>query len=151
MLTLTRLICPISVANGGFVASILHRCVSVHFETTLAQQNQPDTITLHANYLKRTVAGETALDVRNVRLGGRTSTVHIPVDSANRMISACEYVQANQVLASETDRHASHSSIAMTSKISGQFCVSDPVLTHRYVLEGSKADHSSCLGQPTIL
>ncbi len=59
------------------MASIIHRCVTEHFRTTLAKQNQPHTVTLHTEFLKGTVAGETILEVRNLRLGANTSTIHI--------------------------------------------------------------------------
>lgn len=66
-----------SVPHGGIVTSVLLRCAALHFGTTLAAQDQPHAITLHAEFLRRTQAGPATLRVRDVKLGRQTSTVHV--------------------------------------------------------------------------
>ncbi|KAK8002957.1 hypothetical protein PG989_002676 [Apiospora arundinis] len=66
-----------SVPHGGVVTSVLQRCAALHFGTTLAAQDQPHAITLHAEFLRRTQAGPATLRVRDVKLGRQTSTVHV--------------------------------------------------------------------------
>lgn len=48
-----------------------------HFSTTLSRQNQPHTITLHLDFLRRTEKGPAIFTVRDAKLGRQTSTVHI--------------------------------------------------------------------------
>ncbi|KAI0009682.1 thioesterase-like superfamily-domain-containing protein [Xylariaceae sp. FL0662B] len=69
--------CVGSVPHGGCVTSIFLRVAATHFRTTLAAQNQPHTITLHLEFLRRTQEGPATLKVRDVKLGRLTSTVHI--------------------------------------------------------------------------
>lgn len=51
--------------------------VKLHFETTLSSYNQPHTITLHLEFLRRTSVGPATITIQNVKLGRRTSTVHV--------------------------------------------------------------------------
>ena len=56
--------------------------VKLHFETTLSTYNQPHTITLHVEFLRRTSVGPATITIQNVKLGRRTSTVHIVLTQA---------------------------------------------------------------------
>lgn len=51
--------------------------VKKHFETTLKKQNQPHTIALGLNFLRRTEVGEALFTVKDIKLGLRTSIVHV--------------------------------------------------------------------------
>lgn len=53
------------------------RVVSLHFATTLAKQNQPHTVTLHLDFLRRTQIGPATFVVKDVKLGRQTSVVHV--------------------------------------------------------------------------
>ncbi|KAI1308156.1 thioesterase-like superfamily-domain-containing protein [Xylaria venustula] len=76
--------CIGSVTHGGVVTATLLRVAATHFGTTLAKQNQPHTITLHAEFLRRTHAGPAILTVRDVKLGRQTSTIHISLAQDGR-------------------------------------------------------------------
>ncbi|KAI4093230.1 MAG: hypothetical protein LQ344_003057 [Seirophora lacunosa] len=71
------------VPHGGFVTSCFLSTASLHFSTTHARRNQPHTITLHLTFLRRTSVGPAHLCVRDVKLGKRTSTVHISLAQAS--------------------------------------------------------------------
>ncbi|KAI1377030.1 thioesterase-like superfamily-domain-containing protein [Hypoxylon crocopeplum] len=69
--------CVGSVPHGGVVTSVFLRAAATHFRTTLAAQDQPHTISLHLEFLRRTQEGPATLVVRDVKLGRQTSTVHV--------------------------------------------------------------------------
>lgn len=69
--------CYGTAAHGGFVASVVLSAIAEHFRTTLAHLNQPHTITLHLEYLRPSNAGEIIVDIKDVKPGASTSTVHI--------------------------------------------------------------------------
>lgn len=58
--------------------------VKTHFNTTLAKQNQPHTITLHVEFLRRTQAGPATYKVEDVKLGRQTSVVHVTMEQDGR-------------------------------------------------------------------
>lgn len=60
------------------------RVVSLHFATTLARQNQPHTITLHLDFLRRTQIGAATFKVKDVKLGRQTSVVHVTLSQDGR-------------------------------------------------------------------
>ena len=66
-----------TVPHGGFVTSCFLSAVALHFSTTHASLNQRHTITLHLTFLRRTSIGPARFSVRDVKLGRRTSTVHV--------------------------------------------------------------------------
>ncbi|KAK5634469.1 hypothetical protein RRF57_010182 [Xylaria bambusicola] len=76
--------CIGSVTHGGVATATLLRVASAHFSTTLAKQNQPHTITLHAEFLRRTHAGSATLTVMDMKLGKQTSTIHISLTQNGR-------------------------------------------------------------------
>lgn len=69
--------CIGSVPHGGFITSCFLRVAALHFSTTLKKQNQPNTITLHLEFLRRTEVGAATFTVQEKKLGRQTSTVHI--------------------------------------------------------------------------
>jgi hypothetical protein len=59
------------------VTSVFLRVAKQHFSTTLRAQNQPHTITLHLEFVRRTQAGPATLVVQDTKIGRQTSTIHI--------------------------------------------------------------------------
>lgn len=55
-----------------------------HFDTTLRKQNQPHTITLHLDFLRRTQVGLATFKVKDVKLGRQTSIVHVTLSQDGR-------------------------------------------------------------------
>ncbi|KAI0811607.1 thioesterase-like superfamily-domain-containing protein [Xylaria sp. FL0064] len=76
--------CIGSVTHGGVVTATLLRVAATHFGTTLAKQNQPHTVTLHAEFLRRTNAGAATFTVKDMKLGRQTSTIHISLTQDGR-------------------------------------------------------------------
>ncbi|KAF2966336.1 hypothetical protein GQX73_g7216 [Xylaria multiplex] len=76
--------CIGSVTHGGVVIATLLRVAATHFSTTLAKQNQPHTIILQAQFLRRTRAGLATFTVQDMKLGHRTSTIHISLTQDGR-------------------------------------------------------------------
>ncbi|KAI1467714.1 thioesterase-like superfamily-domain-containing protein [Daldinia caldariorum] len=76
--------CIGSVPHGGVVTSTFLRTAATHFSTTLKAQNQPHTISLHLEFLRRTQEGPATLAVRDVKLGRQTSTIHIALSQDGR-------------------------------------------------------------------
>ncbi|CAL8576990.1 hypothetical protein XPA_002848 [Xanthoria parietina] len=66
-----------NVPHGGFIASCFLSAAALHFTTTHAARNQPHTITLHLSFLRRTSIGPARFTVRDLKLGRRTSTIHL--------------------------------------------------------------------------
>lgn len=58
--------------------------VATHFSTALAKQNQPHTIALHVEFLRRTQAGPATFRVDDVKLGRQTSIVHVHMSQDGR-------------------------------------------------------------------
>ncbi|MCJ1463376.1 hypothetical protein MMC07_001983 [Pseudocyphellaria aurata] len=87
--------CYGSVPHGGFLASIFMTVASMHFRTTLAKQNQPHTITVQLVFLRRAEVGHAELTVRDVRLGGQTSTIQITLCQRGREESVCYITNSN--------------------------------------------------------
>src|SRR5256885_1115981 len=70
--------------HGGFITSVFLQAASLHFATTLRAQNQPHTIILHLDFLRRTQAGPAKFVVKDVKLGRQTSVIHIALTQANQ-------------------------------------------------------------------
>lgn len=73
-----------TVPHGGYVTSTFQRVVRKHFDTTLRKQNQPHTITLHLDFLRRTQTGPATFRVKDVKLGRQTSVVHVTLIQVDR-------------------------------------------------------------------
>ncbi|KAI2472632.1 thioesterase-like superfamily-domain-containing protein [Annulohypoxylon bovei var. microspora] len=76
--------CVGSVPHGGVVTSVFLRVAATHFRTTLAAQDQPHTVSLHLEFLRRTQEGPATLVVRDVKLGRQTSTIHVVLSQDGR-------------------------------------------------------------------
>ncbi|GAB7337684.1 hypothetical protein MBLNU457_g2973t1 [Dothideomycetes sp. NU457] len=75
--------CIGAVPHGGFVTTCFLRVASLHFNTTLSRQNQPDTTTLHLTFIRRTAVGPAEFTVTDTKLGRGTSTIHITLRQNN--------------------------------------------------------------------
>lgn len=73
-----------TVPHGGYVTACFLSVVRKHFDTTLREQNQPHTITLHLNFLRRTQVGIGTFTVKDVKLGRQTSIVHLTLAQDGR-------------------------------------------------------------------
>ena len=60
------------------------RVVKKHFETTLREQEQPHTLALHLDFLRRTETGPATFKVKDVKLGRQMSIVHVTLSQGNR-------------------------------------------------------------------
>jgi len=65
-----------SVPNGGYTVSCILRATREHFETTLARQDQPHTLAIHAEFPRRTEIGPATIKFEEIKLGRQLSTVH---------------------------------------------------------------------------
>lgn len=72
------------VPNGGYVTGCVLEVVSTHFATALSKQNQPHTIALHIEFLRRTQVGPASFKVEDVKLGRQTSVVHVRMSQDGR-------------------------------------------------------------------
>jgi acyl-coenzyme A thioesterase PaaI-like protein len=72
------------VPNGGYVTGCILEVVKTHFSTSLANQNQPHTIALHIEFLRRTQIGPAIFKVDNIKLGRQTSIVHVSMEQEGR-------------------------------------------------------------------
>ncbi|KAF2098600.1 hypothetical protein NA57DRAFT_39122 [Rhizodiscina lignyota] len=69
--------CIGTVPNGGFITSCFMLVASKHFSTTLAKQNQPHTMTLHLEFMRRTQKGPATFKVKDMKLGRQASVIHV--------------------------------------------------------------------------
>ncbi|KAF2200022.1 hypothetical protein GQ43DRAFT_397387 [Delitschia confertaspora ATCC 74209] len=76
--------CIGTVPNGGYVTGCILEVVATHFRTTLAKQNQPHTIALHIEFLRRTGVGPAIFKVEDVKLGRQASVVHVHMSQDGR-------------------------------------------------------------------
>ncbi|KAK8158990.1 thioesterase-like superfamily-domain-containing protein [Phyllosticta citrichinensis] len=76
--------CVGSVPHGGFVTAVFLQVAAAHFRTTLARQNQPHTITLHLEFLRRTQEGPAVFTVQDLKLGRQTSNIHVSLSQGGR-------------------------------------------------------------------
>ncbi|CAJ2512653.1 Uu.00g007720.m01.CDS01 [Anthostomella pinea] len=87
--------CIGSVPHGGVVTSVLLRVAATHFNNTLAKLNQPHTIALHSEFLRRTQEGPATIQVRDVKLGRMASTIHVTLTQDGREEVAAYITNSN--------------------------------------------------------
>lgn len=71
------------VPHGGYVTSCFMSVVKLHFGTTLASSDQPHTIALQLNFIRRNWSGPATFTVSELKLGRRTSTIHVALTQGN--------------------------------------------------------------------
>jgi hypothetical protein len=65
------------VPHGGYVSSCILAAARIHFSTTLAHLQQPHTLALHLEFLRRTAPGRAIITFNKRKLGSRLSTLHV--------------------------------------------------------------------------
>ncbi|KAI1322040.1 thioesterase-like superfamily-domain-containing protein [Xylariaceae sp. FL0255] len=90
--------CIGSVPHGGVVAATFLNVAAAHFGTTLAAQNQPHTISLHTEFVRRTSAGIAHFAVHDVKLGRGTSTIHVVLTQDGRDEVVAYMTNANMTI-----------------------------------------------------
>lgn len=63
-------------AHGGYVGSIILHAVKEHLQISHPNLNQPDVFTVHFRFLEASNAGSISIDIKDVKMGKNTSTVH---------------------------------------------------------------------------
>jgi acyl-coenzyme A thioesterase PaaI-like protein len=66
-----------SVAHGGYLFSLLWRSITEHNRTTLRKYDQPETVAMHVELLRPVPSGDAVIQIKDVRLGKGSSTVHV--------------------------------------------------------------------------
>lgn len=84
-----------SVPNGGYVGSVLLSAVRAHFGGPLAHLDQPDTMSMQLQFLRRTRAGPGTVSVEHLKLGGSVSTVQVILSQGDRREVQGYIVQTN--------------------------------------------------------
>ncbi|KAF1924368.1 uncharacterized protein M421DRAFT_424816 [Didymella exigua CBS 183.55] len=92
--------CIGSVPNGGYVTGCVLEVVKTHFNTSLAKQNQPHTIALHIEFMRRTQTGPALFTVEDVKLGRQASVVHVTMTQDGRK-EIVAYVTNSNIAAEE--------------------------------------------------
>ncbi|KAK2792585.1 hypothetical protein FQN52_003090 [Onygenales sp. PD_12] len=95
--------------NGGYLAAIIYRTATTHFKQTHPTRHsfQPMPITMQLNYLRRSSVGPALLTVRDVKLGVRTSIIHVTLTQGKTPTSQAE--------------------LDAGARVSGYVTISDPV------------------------
>ena len=88
------------VPNGGYVTGCVLEVVKKHFDTSLSKQNQPHTIALHIEFLRRTQVGPAIFKVEDVKLGRQASIVHVTMEQEGRQ-EVIAYVTNSNIDAEE--------------------------------------------------
>ncbi|KAK6434567.1 hypothetical protein LTR95_009253 [Oleoguttula sp. CCFEE 5521] len=73
-----------AAAHGGNLNALIWRAISLHFQTTLVKQQQPDTVALHFEYLRPGVAGDAMIKIEDVRLGKASSAVQATLSQGGK-------------------------------------------------------------------
>ena len=89
-----------AVPNGGYVTGCVLEVVKKHFDTSLAKQNQPHTIALHVEFLRRTQDGPALFTVEDVKIGRQASVVHVTMEQDGRQ-EIVAYVTNSNITAEE--------------------------------------------------
>lgn len=96
------------VPHGGYVTSCFLSVVRRYFETTLARQNQPHTIALHLDFLRRTEIGPATFTVKDVKLGRQASVVHVQLLQENGREEVVGYFTNSNLDTEEGVSYKSH-------------------------------------------
>lgn len=83
---------------------------TAHFKTTLSSQRQPNTITLHIDFLRRTQTGPAIFKVQDTKLGRQTSVIHVTLSQPKSSNAKPPFADAD--LREEVVGYITNSSIA---------------------------------------
>lgn len=93
------------------MATVFLNVLQSYFAKTQSARNQPDTLSLHIEYLRPTQLGPGKLHVTDNKLGRQTSTVHVTLEQNGQVKAVAYAVQTNfdQMTGTslETQRHES--------------------------------------------
>jgi hypothetical protein len=81
--TYRYLLTAVKVPHGGFVTATFLKVAQAHFNCTLSSQDQPHTIALHLDFLRRTQAGAALFTVRDTKLGRQASVIHVTLSQGS--------------------------------------------------------------------
>ena len=73
------------------------RVAEAHFKSTLSQQNQPHTIALHLDFLRRTQAGPALFTVQDKKLGRQASVIHVSLSQGDRPEEVVGYITNSNI------------------------------------------------------
>ncbi|PYI29141.1 hypothetical protein BP00DRAFT_427841 [Aspergillus indologenus CBS 114.80] len=95
--------CIGAVPHGGYTSAILYRLALTHFAHThpLQYRGPATPIAMQLTFLRRTAVGPALLNVQDVKLGSRTSTLHVTLTQpkqSGRGVGSEGAVQAEQEL-----------------------------------------------------
>ncbi|KFY33744.1 hypothetical protein V494_07351 [Pseudogymnoascus sp. VKM F-4513 (FW-928)] len=71
--------------HGGHVAAAVQLAAQTHFTTTLADQNQPDILTLHLDFIVACVSQAMQITVVDLKVGKGTSTIQLQVTQKDKV------------------------------------------------------------------
>ncbi|KAJ5628262.1 hypothetical protein N7490_010490 [Penicillium lividum] len=71
--------CIGTVPHGGYTSAVLYKLAITHFQHAHPKQysTPASPISLQLSFIRRTAAGPATLEVEDIKLGARTSTIHI--------------------------------------------------------------------------
>ncbi|KAL9081540.1 MAG: hypothetical protein Q9159_007272 [Coniocarpon cinnabarinum] len=69
--------CIGSVPHGGYVTATLHRAAALHLKSTHPTLQQPNLLSLHLSFLRRTSTGSALITISDTKTGATTSTFHL--------------------------------------------------------------------------
>ncbi|KAF2209984.1 hypothetical protein CERZMDRAFT_113679 [Cercospora zeae-maydis SCOH1-5] len=125
--------CIGSVPHGGYVTSTLQKAVKKHFDTTLGKQDQPHTLALHLDFLRRTQVGPATFSIKDVKLGRQTSIVHVSLtqDGREEVVGYCTntHLEKEVGLSFHTNWQAHPIRLPLTSTLSALELGQDPAWT----------------------
>lgn len=76
-----------TVPNGGYSSAVLYRLAVTHLSVTHAARFKSQRlipISVQLNFIRRTDIGPTLLTVKDIKLGARTSTIHVSLSQSPR-------------------------------------------------------------------
>lgn len=84
--------CIGTVPHGGYVTSCFLSVARLLFETTRKSYNQPHTVALQLNFVRRTSQGPATFTVFESKLGRRTSTIHVSLSQEGQPACVVGYL-----------------------------------------------------------
>lgn len=77
-------VCVVAL-HGGHIAAVIQLAAQTHFTTTLAEQNQPDILALHFDFLLACVPQAMTITVVDLKVGKGTSTIQQQLTQKDRL------------------------------------------------------------------
>ncbi|KAI5305528.1 hypothetical protein KEM56_004151 [Ascosphaera pollenicola] len=86
----------IAVPHGGYVCSLFYNVARTHMLAThpKAHHGDPRPMAIHMSYLRRTFVGPAVFQVRDMKIGARTSTLHVALAQKDKKGEYVEEVVA---------------------------------------------------------